>query len=368
MPQTNIGLKKGESIKVRDIILSLIVRSANDSAVAIAEFLGKSESGFARLMTAKARKLGMNNTVFRNASGLPDKKQLTTARDLAVLALAIKKHFPQYFHFFRTPKFRYRGKTYKSHNKVMKRYPGVDGMKTGYIRASGFNLVTSVKRNGRSLIAVVMGGKTGRRRDDHMIDLLDRSFAKLEKMGRFAAAKRKNLPLPQAKPILNKAGSKVIKVTKLHGSSAISKKDILPTPIPKQWIIPDDITNVATGKKIAKAGQFLPSPSVKNKSLSIAAVKPREKPVYKDWGIQVGAFDNRKVAYKAITRAMKVAGTELSHSRAAISDIAGKKFGQVVYRARLANLTEDQARRACKVLLYNNESCFVFQVKNASDL
>lgn len=179
-PQTNIALQPGDQIAVKDAILSIVVRSANDSAVTLAEALGGgSEAAFAHRMTEKARALGMNHTFFHNASGLPDPMQRTTARDMAILGRALRRDFPQYFPFFRTESFSYRGKLYVTHNHVMTRYDGVDGIKTGYIRASGFNVVTSVKRDGHSLIAVVMGGSTARARDDKMIALLDHTFTQL---------------------------------------------------------------------------------------------------------------------------------------------------------------------------------------------
>ncbi|HEU5046236.1 MAG TPA: D-alanyl-D-alanine carboxypeptidase family protein [Rickettsiales bacterium] len=176
MPATNIALSPGEHLKVKDAILSIVVNSANDSATALGETIGGTESDFAQKMTRKAAELGMKNTVFQNASGLPNPRQHTTARDMAMLGLALKRDFPQYFPFFKTESFTFRGNTYVTHNHVMMRYAGVDGIKTGFIRASGFNLVTSVNRDGHHLVAVVLGGSTWRSRDDRMIALLDRTF------------------------------------------------------------------------------------------------------------------------------------------------------------------------------------------------
>jgi D-alanyl-D-alanine carboxypeptidase len=179
-PQTNISLDKGDRLDVRTAIESLVVRSANDSAMVLGEGLGGTEFNFALMMTQKARELGMKNTVFRNPSGLPDDKQYTTAYDMARLAIALRRDFPEYYHFFKMTSFTHNGVTYPSHNRVMERYAGADGVKTGYIRASGFNLVTSAERNGHRLVAVVMGGTSATSRDREMISLLDRTFAKLE--------------------------------------------------------------------------------------------------------------------------------------------------------------------------------------------
>lgn len=181
-PQTNIALSPGDRLSVKDAILSIVVRSANDSAVALSEALGGTEQEFAQKMTETAHSLGMKNTVFYNASGLPKPRQHTTARDMAILGLALRRNFPQYFHFFKTEYFIYRGITYVTHNHVMERYGGVDGIKTGYIRASGYNLVTSATRDNHHVIGVVLGGKTFRARDNKMISLLNKSFANLSSM------------------------------------------------------------------------------------------------------------------------------------------------------------------------------------------
>jgi D-alanyl-D-alanine carboxypeptidase len=178
-PQTNISLKPGEYLPVKLAIESLVVRSANDSAVVLAEAIGKTEWNFALMMTQKARELGMKHTIFRNPSGLPDAAQHTTAYDMARLAIALRRDFPDYYHYFKTSEFTHKGVRYTGHNRVMARYDGVDGVKTGYIRASGFNLVTSARKDGMNLVAVVMGGRTAQARDDEMISLLNRSFAEL---------------------------------------------------------------------------------------------------------------------------------------------------------------------------------------------
>lgn len=178
-PATNISLQPGDTIDVKTAIDSLIVRSANDSAMVLAEAIGKTEWNFALMMTRKARELGMNNTVFRNPNGLPDTKQYTTAFDLARLAIALRRDFPGYYPYFSIEEMTYNGVNYTSHNHVLVDYPGADGLKTGYTRASGFNLVTSAKRDGFNLVGVVMGGDTAKERDREMINLLDRTFARL---------------------------------------------------------------------------------------------------------------------------------------------------------------------------------------------
>jgi D-alanyl-D-alanine carboxypeptidase len=191
-PQTNISLERGDKLPVRTAIESVVVRSANDSATVLAEALGRTEFNFALMMTRKARELGMKDTVFRNPSGLPDNKQHTTALDMAKLAIALRRDFPQYYHFFKLTSFEYNGITYPGHNHVMERYPGVDGIKTGYIRASGYNLVTSAEKNGHRIVAVIMGGSTVASRDSQMISLLDKCFSQLAGKSREADEEKKS--------------------------------------------------------------------------------------------------------------------------------------------------------------------------------
>jgi D-alanyl-D-alanine carboxypeptidase len=173
-PPTKIGFRPGDTITVEDAILALVTKSANDVAVAVGEFLGGSEEKFAEQMTVKARQIGMRNTRFRNASGLPNPEQQTTARDMALLGITLRKRFPQYFHYFSTQSFMLGGtKPVRGHNRLLARVNGADGIKTGYTRASGFNIVTSVNRDGKKLICVVMGGASAKARDDYAASLID---------------------------------------------------------------------------------------------------------------------------------------------------------------------------------------------------
>jgi D-alanyl-D-alanine carboxypeptidase len=172
-PASKLGLKTGGSIYVRDAVLALAVRSANDVAVVVAEHLAGSEDAFVRQMNAKARALGMRSTTFRNPHGLPDNTQVTTARDMAVLARALQTHFPGRYRVFSTKSFTFQGQRYSSTNHLLGEIDGLDGIKTGYIRASGYNLAASVRRGGRRLIVIVMGGPSGRARDAQVAALID---------------------------------------------------------------------------------------------------------------------------------------------------------------------------------------------------
>lgn len=183
-PPTNIFLTPGDRVPVETAIEALIIRSANDVAMVVAEALGGSQQGFARMMNEKAKQLGMGNTDFYNPSGLPDVRQVTTAYDMARLGIALRRDFPEYYHYFSRNDFEFMGRDYTSHNRLLGRYPGADGIKTGYIGMSGFNLVTSVKRGNWRLVSVIMGGRTGASRDQQMMDMLDTTFASLARGGR----------------------------------------------------------------------------------------------------------------------------------------------------------------------------------------
>lgn len=330
MPQTNISLRKGDKITVEQAIKALIVRSANDAAVVLAEKLGKTEWQFAVAMTNTARKLGMRNTVFRNANGLPDRRQITTARDMAKLSLALRRDFPQYYHYFKSTSNTYKGRTYKTHNHVLTDYPGADGLKTGYINMSGFNVATSVKRSGYSLVAVVMGGRTSRSRDAHMKDLLSRSMRQLAQsrppisVARFT---RTNAPVPVFKPGTDDA--------------VVASND-----------------NVAPNPGSLADNDFSPAAGAADHGGKKAA----QRIVQGSWGIQVGAFTESRDAFMAAVHAMNLATQELKGSE--ITVINPDNANDRVYRARIANITEAQARRACRVLLSHKEACFVYRDEN----
>jgi D-alanyl-D-alanine carboxypeptidase len=184
---TKLGLQAGQTIRAEDAIKGIVTRSANDAAVVVGEAIAGDEETFARLMTRKAQALGMTRTVYRNASGLPDDDQVTTARDQAILGRAIQEHFPRHYRFFATHSFVFRGQSIGNHNHLLGRVEGVDGIKTGYIQSSGFNLVTSIHRDNRYLVAVVLGGVTAGARDERMRYLISENIT--------AAATKRTAPM-----------------------------------------------------------------------------------------------------------------------------------------------------------------------------
>jgi D-alanyl-D-alanine carboxypeptidase len=305
-PATKLGLAKGQSIAVKDAILGLVTRSANDAATVVAEALAGSEERFAVLMTAKAKMLGMSNTRFRNASGLPDSNQVSSARDMARLALALYRRFPQFYDFFSTERFTFRGATFRNHNRMLKNYVGTDGLKTGYTRASGFNITVSVQRGDRHLIGVVFGGTSASQRDQKMAALLDDGFAKLAARSDFAFS----VVRPELKPALIELPAGALRPVSLGESDA--------SPI-----------------------QF--------------ALAERELPMA--WGVQVGAYASPQSATHALEAAASVADHVLGPATSALMTV--EQNGGTLYRARFVGLTESEAEEACRLLRRGNLPCAV---------
>ena len=209
---SKLGLRAGTTVSVRTCIMGIISHSANDAAVVLAENIAGSESRFAHMMNQQARLLGMTHTVFYNANGLPNRHQWTTARDMATLALSIIQTFPQYYHFFDVHSFWYHGHLFRSFDRLPEEYPGADGMKTGFIDSSGFNIVTSAVRDHHRLIGVVLGGRTAHSRDVRMIGLLNRGFRMMSRPTQELARATPPQPRPQPRPRPDAAPRRVVKV------------------------------------------------------------------------------------------------------------------------------------------------------------
>ena len=314
MAPSKLGVKRGETITVQTAILSLVTKSANDAAVVVAEALGGTEAGFARLMTKKARSLGMRRTTFRNASGLPNRRQLSTARDIATLARRLISDFPRQYRYIARQRYSFRGKEYKNHNTLLRTYSGADGIKTGYIRASGFNLAASAKRDGRRVIGVVFGGRTARSRDRHMAKLLERGFTKLNtQIAR--SAPPAVAPAPVAPP---------------PGPPAMTR------PIPK-W-----------------------KPTTPSQGPGLAL---RQGPG--EWAIQVGAYKNIEPARKALRKAIARIPKLTANTRVSISPYSAGET--LMYRARLIGLSDSSAKKACKRLERRRIPCVAIPADGLSD-
>jgi D-alanyl-D-alanine carboxypeptidase len=349
---SKLGLKTGATISVENAIRALVTKSANDVAVVVAEAIGDTEWGFAKLMTAKAKALGMSRTNFANASGLPDSRQLSTARDMAALSLALIADFPQYYHYFSLGSFTYKGKTYANHNKLLNSYAGVDGIKTGYTKASGYNIAISAVHDGRRLIAIVFGGKTASVRNRHATELLDQAFATVDDLGLPDAPAVIEAyvapPVPPEKPLA--AVSLPIALAE-QGSGEGGTVAVVPPPTPAQPVAAQPIQPVVQPVKTAP----LPDNS---QVASLGNVANDASPAGL-WAIQVGAFSRHANAEKAAVAAGGQAKKPLAG--AAIQVVEVRNDQGLLYRARLANLSEANAREACRLLTKQNTACLVIQ-------
>lgn len=321
---TKLGVAPGETLPVGDCVLAMIVLSANDAATVMGEALGGSEPGFARMMTAKARDLGMTGTVFKNAAGLPDEGQVTTARDLVKLAMALYRDFPDRYPLFATREFEFKGRRIMGHNHLMYRYPGMDGLKTGFTVASGFNLASSALRGNHRLFGVVMGGQSGFARDRLMATLLDNAFA-----GK------------QTDPIL---------VAEAGGQSRSTASRILAALSP-------------VGHAEAATLEPAASRTVRHANRVEAEVggehdaRAQLVPAVDDnrWMIQIGAYHGGEQAEAAAHEVLRLASL-----RGKQPEVLAPGRGEKYYRARLAGFgNEGQAREACRAVHKAGRDCTV---------
>jgi len=329
---THLGVPAGDEVTVKECVLGMVVLSANDCAAIVGEYLaGGSETAFARMMTDRAHALGMTNTTFRNASGLPDDEQVTSARDLVKLAQHLHDDFPQYY-LFSTREFLFRGRLIKGHNHLMYRYAGMDGLKTGFTTASGFNLASSAERDGHRLIGVVMGSTSGGVRDNLMATLLDNGFAHRPTDPMLVAEAGGQNPR-MAKRLLARAGTML---------AALS-------PIPK--------AEAATLRAPSPASvRVLRAHAAKPGGIVTAVSTER-------WAVQVGAFASHAQAEEAAQHAIHLAGL---HGEPSILAPA-KNEKHKIYRARLGGFSsESQAREACGALHKKGHLCVVVPPGKAS--
>ena len=348
MPPTKLGLRAGDTIRVEDAILGLVTRSANDAATVLAEALGGSEDRFAMAMTRTARKLGMTRTVFRNASGLPDGEQRTTARDLARLASRLIKDYPGYYRYFSSDRFTYRGRSHPNHNRLLAVYPGMDGLKTGYTRASGFNLAASAVRDGRRLVAVVIGGRSASARDATMVALLDRGFERAPRLPGEEALVAQRAPEP-ANPA---AKEREVVVASLD-TRASDAMVAVPAARPKRAAKP--VAELAASKRPGKATKKSAKAPAKTKSKTVA----KRAPTRGAYGVQVGAFRAAPQARAAMKQAMKGAPDLLRGTFASVG--TQQVRNKPLFKATLVGLSRNDAEAACKRLKKQKQDCMVIQ-------
>jgi D-alanyl-D-alanine carboxypeptidase len=319
-PPTKLGLKPDQTISTLDAIKGLVTQSANDAAVTVAENLAGTEENFARLMTTKARSLGLSSTTFRNASGLAAPDQVTTARDMAVLAQHLIRDYPEYYSVFSAKYFIYHGRRYRNHNHLLFGYRGTDGIKTGYTRASGYNLVASVRRDDKHVVAVVLGGSTGGQRDAAMRALID-----------------KHLPLAVA------------------GNSA--SPPVLAKPAPPSPPAAPEVTGsafVMPGARPAAAAPVTPVHAEASSPVVVPAVAgSRAGPFH----VQVGAFTSEAEAEARLDQ-VKARAAKLFDGHKPLT-VTFHKDDTQWYRARFAGFSQDDAKSTCAAVKRLGLECAV---------
>ncbi len=351
MAPSKLGLRPGSTITVDDAMHAVAVHSANDMAVALAEKIGGSEARFATLMTLRAQELGMTNTHYDNASGLPDPRQISTARDIATLSRAVMRDYPQYYHFFSLRSFDYHGMFMTNHNGMLGRTPGVDGLKTGYIGASGFNLAASAVRDNRRLIVVVLGGSSSAARDAHVADLLDAGFSVLSHRAlgqNITVADNLHEPIP--------SGQVVRPPTEQGSGDQAGVQIVLTDASPAHHLISQDAPEQADALHADRGG----APGRADERRAARQVKAdktraraggRESAAY---GVQIGAYKRKGQARDAL------ASLEQRYSdRLGDADHDVQAAGHGYFRARFSGMSAAEAKRACNALHAHHQTCVV---------
>lgn len=317
-PPSKLGVPAGKSISVKTAILALAVKSGNDVAYAVAEKIGGSVKGFVKRMNAKATSLGMTRTRFKNPSGLPNRGQISTPRDMATLARSLRYRHKRFYKYFAAKSFKYGGRTYRTHNRFLKNYKGADGLKTGYINASGFNLAGSAVRSGRRVIGVIIGGKTSARRDKAFASLMNKAFK---------AAKRTGPPR-YAGVVLDSVDwntGKAAVPPRRNGSTAVVASA---KPQPKPTKAPDSAVMLASARKGS------------------------------GYAAQVGAVASRQDARRMATAQLKSLGDVIAGGEPLVTELRLNN-GKRLFRARISGLTGAEAKRACKTLQKKGRDCLV---------
>jgi D-alanyl-D-alanine carboxypeptidase len=366
MAPSRLGLRPGESISVDDAMRAVAVKSANDMAVALAEKIGGSESRFAALMTLRAQELGMANTHYVNASGLPDVRQISSARDIAILSRAVMRDYPQYYSYFSIKRFDWHGQSITNHNGLLNKMPGVDGLKTGFINASGFNLAASAVRDNRRLIAVVLGGNSTAARDAHVEDLLDTGFVVLHRrtLGQnvtFANNLYEPAPIgpisrpPTEEGSADQAGVRIVltnnEPASLHAASGPVASD--------RGVTVDRPTRAAAirPERGERPGRLILAKADRMDSATDRIREGRRHGREKadsGWTVQVGAYKGKAQARAQVA--------EISHKFARhLGDADGgvEAGGKGYYRAQFAGLSAADAKQACRALRARHETCMV---------
>ena len=378
---SKLGLKPGSTISVEDAILAMVTKSANDVAMVVAENIGGSERAFAQMMTRKARALGMNRTTFYNPHGLPSSpSNITTARDLAILGQAIQDRFPRYYSYFQRRSFTFAGRTHANHNRLLGRVDGVDGIKTGFTRASGFNLLTSAKTSTRHIVAVVLGGRSGPHRDQIMASLVENNLPRAYAGARRTAPITDRAPAP--KPVSVASAEEVNSTASIPhparrpepAGAPLDLTSIRPvvasaagsaaTPSSGQWStgpqpVPRAGTQVASAAPVAvSAIADLEKKQAAEEPKKQAAEETKDSTPSRSagWVIQLAATGDEARARDILSEARRKSRDLLSKASPFTEKFV--KDGTTYYRARFSGFDPDSAQAACKTLKKRGFSCF----------
>ncbi|PAQ01311.1 D-alanyl-D-alanine carboxypeptidase [Mesorhizobium mediterraneum] len=358
-PPTKLGVRPGGAITVETAILSMVTKSANDSAAALGELLGGNEANFAHMMTAKARALGMKGTVFRNAHGLPNPGQFTTARDMAVLGIALREHFPQYYGYFSQRSFLYGRKRINGHNRLLGRIKGVDGIKTGYTRASGYNLVSSVDDGDRRIVAVIIGGKSGGSRDNQMAELINTYMPKASSRGSgmlIAKAGGGNPITALAKVFLPKRDAPT--------PDSRPDDDVIASLVEETEPVVEETTPVVETRKV-KTVAVATADDVATARVAAAYAEPASvdpvntASVPSGWAVQVASSPKQSEAQALLDETSKQAPSILADATG--FTVAFEKDGVTYYRARFGFGSKTAAWKACNALKKKKIECYAVQ-------
>lgn len=340
---SKLGVRAGETILVKDAIMAVIVKSANDCATVLAEHFAKTEADFAVLMTKTARKLDMRHTTFKNASGLPNSQQKTTARDMSKLAMAVYHHFPQYYKWFAVKSFRYKGQLITGHNHILSTFSGADGMKTGYTAAAGFNIITSAKRNGKRVIAVTMGHRYVGERDRKATVMMDKGLAALKKSALIDVAALTHE--------IN--GGKATQIASARGN----KKIFLPVGAKPNFGAyansehKNNTNTVATQVASADVYQPINAKPQTTRKLAENSVKGG------DYAVQIGAFSDYKRAKNYATGVKNDVAKNFAAYHVEVEE--ANSAGGIMYRSKLVGMQKSTADKICQSLRNQKKSCMV---------
>jgi D-alanyl-D-alanine carboxypeptidase len=363
MAPSKLGLRAGTTITVEQAIKALVIKSANDAAATVGENLGHgSETAFAQRMTRTARSIGMSRTTFRNASGLPNPAQVTTARDMATLGLRLMRDFPQYYPYFRSTSFIFKGRLVNGHNRLVGRFDGTDGIKTGYTNASGFNLVTSTKRGGKRVVGVVMGARSSGTRNAHMMTIISRAMANAKAGNTVAAVagSSKGIINPLAKSKLS-----VVAEVQTEATEPEQDKALLAAVAAEAAVEEPEDAGDGEGPQVLEAKLETPVADKKATSKKLPfAVKPvadksddTVSSLPDSFSVQIDAFANKKDAQATIGN-MRAAGGKSMRGKDAYT-IAIKKGGKTTYRVMISGFSENTAKQSCAEAAKMRKACTV---------